>query len=112
MSVPLGMKISLCVAPVIMILISIPLVLRKVKPNRWYGFRTPKTLSDETIWYKANRFSGFAFLINGIVLLLVVLMLGIFNPPDMNTWGVTFCIGLAVTLPINIAVSFIYLVKL
>jgi hypothetical protein len=29
--------------------LSIPMVLQKVKPNRWYGFRTPKTLSNEKI---------------------------------------------------------------
>ena len=34
--------------------LSIPLIRRRVKPNRLYGFRTPKTMSSEQIWYEAN----------------------------------------------------------
>ena len=39
----------------ILIVVSIPLIYGKIKPNRWYWFRTPATLSDEQIWYKANK---------------------------------------------------------
>jgi uncharacterized membrane protein len=38
--------------------LSIPLILRRVKPNSLYGFRTPKTLSNERIWYDTNAFAG------------------------------------------------------
>ncbi len=38
--------------------LSVPLAQRRVRPNRWYGFRTPKTLSDERIWYEANAYAG------------------------------------------------------
>ena len=38
--------------------LSLPLMLRWVKPNCWYGFRTRKTLSDERIWYEANAYTG------------------------------------------------------
>jgi len=39
----------------VLIAVSIPLIFGKIKPNRWYGFRTPTTLSDEQIWYAANK---------------------------------------------------------
>ncbi|MGL5833213.1 MAG: SdpI family protein [Waterburya sp.] len=39
--------------------ISIPLILEKVTPNRWYGFRVAKTLASESIWDAANRVAGF-----------------------------------------------------
>ena len=42
---------------------SIPLILRAVPPNRWYGFRTTRTLSNEALWFRANHFAGCAFLI-------------------------------------------------
>ncbi|MBN1798775.1 MAG: SdpI family protein, partial [Spirochaetales bacterium] len=35
--------------------LAIPLILEKIKPNMWYGFKTKKTLSDEKIWYPANK---------------------------------------------------------
>lgn len=38
--------------------LSAPLVRGQVKPNRLYGFRTPKTLSSERIWYTANAYAG------------------------------------------------------
>jgi hypothetical protein len=42
---------------------SIPLILRWVRPNPIYGFRTPLTLSSPKIWYPANVFAGWALLI-------------------------------------------------
>jgi uncharacterized membrane protein len=47
--------------------ISIPTILGRVPPNRYYGFRTKKTLSDPRIWYEANRLSGHDLLIAGAV---------------------------------------------
>jgi len=38
--------------------LALPLMLRRVKPNCWYGFRTRKTLGDERIWYEANAYTG------------------------------------------------------
>jgi len=52
------------------ILISIPPILGKVPPNRWYGFRVYKTLSDERIWYAANRVMGYDMLIAGLVIVI------------------------------------------
>jgi uncharacterized membrane protein len=42
--------------------VSIPLILKAVPPNRWYGFRTTRTLSDRDLWFRANHFAGWAFL--------------------------------------------------
>ncbi len=38
--------------------LSIPLIQNRVPPNRYYGFRTAKTLSDPKIWYEANQIFG------------------------------------------------------
>ena len=35
---------------------SIPLIFALVPKNRFYGIRIVKTMSDEKIWYRANRF--------------------------------------------------------
>ena len=67
--------------PLITILIAIPLVLQRVPPNLWYGFRTRKTLSDKNTWYRANYLGGAALLFSAIVaLVLNVLFSVILNP--------------------------------
>lgn len=40
------------------IALAAPLALGLVPPNRFYGVRTPKTLSDRDVWLKANRLGG------------------------------------------------------
>ena len=47
--------------------LSVPMILRRVKPSPWYGFRTPKTLADEGIWYEANAYSGRLLLVLGTI---------------------------------------------
>ena len=54
--------------------LSIPLILGKVKPNPFYGFRTPKTMSSEAIWYPANRACGWGLLVGGLVTFMVSLL--------------------------------------
>ncbi len=43
---------------ILMAVIAIPLVLRKVRPNPIYGFRTPFTMSREDVWYDINAYFG------------------------------------------------------
>ena len=49
------------------ILLSIPLVLRKVRPKAVYGFRTLATLADESLWYEANAHFGSRFIVACLV---------------------------------------------
>ena len=48
--------------------LSIPLIQKRVAPNRYYGFRTPKTLSNPEIWYEINRISGTDLFIAGALI--------------------------------------------
>lgn len=38
--------------------LSIPLMRRRVRPNWFYGFRTPSTVHDEPLWYDVNARTG------------------------------------------------------
>ena len=38
--------------------LSVPLILRRVPRNVFYGFRTRKTLASDAVWYPANVFAG------------------------------------------------------
>ena len=56
---------------VLMIALAVPMAMRMVPPNSLYGFRTPKTLGDERIWYEANQKSGINLIAAGVLTLLV-----------------------------------------
>ena len=59
----------------LMIVLAVPMILKKVKPNVWYGFRTRKTLSDERVWYAANQYAGKALLLAGGVIVVGAVVL-------------------------------------
>lgn len=43
---------------VVFVAAGVPLLLGRVRPNPWYGCRSERTLSDEGLWYRANRILG------------------------------------------------------
>lgn len=55
--------ISMYVPTTLIAVFSIPLALRLIPPNRFYGIRTALTLADRDVWYKVNRFAGFALIL-------------------------------------------------
>jgi uncharacterized membrane protein len=57
------------------IILGIPLLYEKIKPNWFYGFRLPKTVSNKKIWYKVNKQAGKDFIISGITLTIFSLIL-------------------------------------
>jgi uncharacterized membrane protein len=59
--------------------VRVPLALQKIKPNGWYGFRTPKTLSDENIWYEANRVAGIDLSLAGLLTIFTSIALFLFS---------------------------------
>jgi len=58
--------------------LSIPLSQERVPPNRYYGFRTRKTLSDPKIWYEANRISGHDLFLAGALITITSLVMLVF----------------------------------
>ena len=62
----------------ITVVISAPLASERIGPNRLYGFRTRKTLSDRDTWYKANRFAGRAGIVCGTAMALLATTLQLF----------------------------------
>lgn len=55
--------------------LSIPLILKLVPPNGFYGFRTSATRSNIAIWYPANAFLGWALLVAAVVSFVSVIYL-------------------------------------
>lgn len=57
------------------IALAIPLMLRRVPPNAWYGLRVAATFEDDSVWYEANARSGRDLLLLGTSLLVLALLM-------------------------------------
>jgi uncharacterized membrane protein len=68
----------------------IPLLRGWVPRNRWSGFRMPKTLSSDSIWYEANRIAGRNLMIAGAVLMATALASALFAQqiPEYQFWRI------------------------
>jgi len=51
--------------------LGVPLWRGKVPPNALYGFRTPKTRTNEEVWYEANRIGGRDLVLGGLGMVLL-----------------------------------------
>lgn len=49
----------------LLILLGLPLYFRWIPPNRFYGFRTGRTLAKPEVWYAVNRVTGGWLIITG-----------------------------------------------
>lgn len=88
--------------------ISIPLILRKIPPNRIYGFRVAKTLGNPDIWYRANEYAGKLMAIAGVVITLASVGLGMLGMAD-SVYAMSMVVVTTVSLIIALIFSFIYL---
>ena len=59
----------------LLVLLAIPLILRRVPPNPLYGLRVPATYKDDQVWYDANAASGRDFVIFGVCMTLLTIVL-------------------------------------
>jgi len=76
--------------------LSVPLILKKVRPNPLYGFRTPRTLSNPEIWYPANAFAGWAMLIGAVTSAGVLAVLPKSSRPLVAVLVLVVPLGIAV----------------
>ena len=64
---------------------AIPLIVGLVPPNRLYGFRTAKTLSDPRIWYAVNQVAGWDRLAAGVTIVLASLAMAMWGNWSADT---------------------------
>lgn len=95
------------VVPLVVLALAIPMILQKVSRNYFYGFRTPRTLSSDRVWYRANRASGIAMACASIVWLIAALIVPLTVEPEVAHHRV-LAIGLT-ALGVALAASFITL---
>ena len=86
-------------------LVSIPLILKVVPRNSFYGFRTPSTLASDEVWFRANRFAGWALFIAAAVGAALLVIVPGSAVPNAGYEALLFSTPLVVAL----IASFIYL---
>lgn len=64
----------------LIIVLSIPLTKRKIKMNRWYGVKIPKSFESDDNWYKINEYGGKIFIYWSIPIVLIGII-SLFLPP-------------------------------
>lgn len=53
---------------VLLVALGVPLAMGKVPPNPLYGFRTPATQADPSLWYPVNARTGQDLIVAGLLL--------------------------------------------
>jgi len=53
------------------ILVSVPLLLDKIGPNWFYGFRIGRAYKSTEMWYKVNRIGAKVFVGYGVIMLAI-----------------------------------------
>jgi hypothetical protein len=67
------------------ILLSIPLVAKKVPMNSLYGFRISKAFESEENWYEVNRYGGRQLIRWSILLIVIGILHFIFPTTSANS---------------------------
>jgi hypothetical protein len=87
-------------------LVSVPLVLRQVPMNRYYGIRMPKAFISEKNWYEVNAYGGKLFLAFGLTLLIFAWLEKDVAPPPTSPWAsVWLAVPLALVLPVLLLIN-------
>jgi hypothetical protein len=66
----------------LLVILSLPLIAEKVRPNPYYGFRFLKTLDDPAVWYEVNKYAGKRLLWIGIIYVLTAV--GLYRIPNLS----------------------------
>jgi uncharacterized membrane protein len=92
----------------IFLIISLPLVIGLIPRNRFYGIRTRRTLSDNRVWYAANKFGGWMFILSSLIYLVIAAMVPYLPDSTSVNWWVHVA-GFILPLVIGIFVIHFYI---
>ena len=92
-----------CRGRIELVALSIPMLLRRVKPNPWYGFRTRKSLANEQVWYEVNAHAGKQLLIAGNPSTVATKLFTIIPGVNVNLYAWLVLAVVVITLRIGLA---------
>src|SRR5205807_7923645 len=65
---------------ILVVLLAIPLLLKKVRPNPIYGLVSAIRLESRTKWYAANRYLGGALVVAGLITVVATVAIWVAKP--------------------------------
>src|SRR5215469_5031643 len=95
------LRVLFIAMPGLLLVTGVPLALRLVPPNRFYGYRTPTSFASLDAWYQLNWATGWAMIAAGIAggIAALALALGLFDlKPEAR-----YLIGILVTALASLA---------
>lgn len=69
----------------VLVLVSVPLIRRRVSMNKTYGVRLPKAFESEANWYTINRYGGIQLVLCAIGIVISGVLF-LFIQPDPVVW--------------------------
>lgn len=97
---------------VVLIVLSLPLMAGKVKPNPFYGFRIEQTLKDPALWYATNRYFARWQLVVGLIVLIAALGLYFWPGISVDAYALS-CLAVFTTIfVIALWKSFLFIKKM
>jgi uncharacterized membrane protein len=89
---------------VILIVLAVPLMRRRVKPNDRYGLRLAATFADQWVWYEANACSGRDLFVLGVAVISVAILPPLLIPLTLGISGLCYIVANVVVLGVGIIV--------
>ncbi len=72
---------------------SVPLALRMVPMNRFYGVRVPKAFKSDRNWYDINAYGGKLLAVYGLILIIFGIAGRGSAPSPTSPWMAVFIVG-------------------
>lgn len=95
-------------AGIVIIVISLPLIRRKVKMNDWYGVRIQASFASEQAWFDINHYGGRLFFIWGLTIVATALAGAFLGKPHWIAYNLTALAIILGGLAIVVAKTFRY----
>src|SRR5262245_36375938 len=95
-----------------MIILSIPLIRRQVKPGFFYGYRMPVTLGKPDVWYDVGAYVGRLSAATAIVVALSAVILYLFGGLDVKDYATDCAVILLIGLFVSLGLGWRYMLSL
>jgi hypothetical protein len=97
------------VTGLLLCVLSIPMILKIIKPNGLYGFRVKKTMENPDIWYAVNSYSGKWLLGTGLMIVAAAIGLSFVPSLTIDTYAYAMLAVFAISFAISLVASVRYM---
>ena len=78
---------------VLLAAVSLPLVLRRIPMNHFYGVRVAAAFTSEARWYDINAYGGRLLFVYGVLVALLGVLARDLAPEKSSPWFLAFAVG-------------------